>query len=190
MRIHRDGRVDDGAAVIVDEVMREVGAAAGETDANRRAGAGEYFALLAEIEQVPAEYVHQPAFGIEDRDDMDPLVEQLEDLFAGCAGARPHEVAVDAGRYLLGMDIPSSNFLRMSPSVTAPTTRPPASCANKMPSMLALRRRNASSIVSVSVMVRWLLSGNVRIQRRQSGPVGGERKSPGNASILGFKVPR
>ena len=27
---------------------------------------------------------------------MDPLVEQLEDLFAGSAGARPYEVAVDA----------------------------------------------------------------------------------------------
>ena len=100
MRIHRNGRVDDGAAVIVDEVMREVGAAAGETDADRRAGAGKHFALLAEIEQIAAEHVDQAAVGIEDRDDMNPLVEQLEDLFAGRAGARPDEVAVDAARHL------------------------------------------------------------------------------------------
>jgi len=100
VRVHRNGRVDDGAAVIVDEVMREVGAAAGETDSNRRARAGKYFALLAEIEQIAAEHIHQPPVGVEDRNDMDPLVEQLEDLFAGSAGARPYEVAVDAARDL------------------------------------------------------------------------------------------
>src|SRR5439155_12758416 len=100
MRVHRNGRVDDRAAVIVDEVMREVGAATGETDANRRTGAGEYFALLAEIEQIAAEYVDQAAVGVEDRNDVDPLVEQLENLFAGRTGARPYKIAVDAARDL------------------------------------------------------------------------------------------
>ena len=52
------------------------------------------------LKQIAAEHVHQPAVGVEDRNDMDPLVEQLEDLFAGCTGARPDKVAVDAARDL------------------------------------------------------------------------------------------
>ncbi len=59
MRIHRDGRVDDRAAVIVDEVMGEVGAAAGEADPDRRAGPRENLALFVELEQVAAEDVDQ-----------------------------------------------------------------------------------------------------------------------------------
>ena len=101
VRIHRDGCVDDGTAVIVDEVMREVGAAAGEADLNRRAGAGKHFAFFAEVEQIAAEHVHQGGRRRRESDHMDPLVEQLENLLAGRAGARPHKVAVDAACHLV-----------------------------------------------------------------------------------------
>src|ERR1700744_2723514 len=60
--------------------------------------------------------------------------------------------------------MPPSSFLRMSPSVIGPTTRPLASWANNMPRLLRLSRRNASSIVSVSAMVRRVRSTNFRVQ--------------------------
>ncbi|MCE3258353.1 MAG: hypothetical protein K0Q64_2436, partial [Nitrobacter vulgaris] len=60
----------------------------------------EDFALLAEIEQIAAEYIDQPAVGVEDRNDVHPLVEQLENLFTGGAGPRPYKIAVDAARDL------------------------------------------------------------------------------------------
>src|SRR6185437_10897303 len=77
MGIHRDGGVDDRAAVIVAEVVREVGAAAGKTDPDRRARPREYLVLFVELEQVAAEDVDEAALAIEDRDHMDALVEQL-----------------------------------------------------------------------------------------------------------------
>ena len=122
MRVQRDGRVDDGAAVIVDEVMRQVGAAAAEADAHRRAGAGEDFALLAEVEQVAAEDVHQPPVGVEDRHDVDALVEQLEICSRGAparAETKSRLMQLATSRWI---DIPDSSRRRMSPSVTAPTT--------------------------------------------------------------------
>ena len=160
MGIHRDRRVDDRAAVIVDEVVGEVGAAAGETDPHRRARPREHFALFAEAEQVAAEDVDQAAFGIENRHDMNALIEQLEDLLARPAGGAQTKLRLTQVATWSRIEMPASSFLRMSPSVTAPTTRPPASSANRMPSMLMLSRRNASSIVSVSAMVTRVRSSN------------------------------
>ena len=80
--------------------MGEVGAAAGKADPDRRARPREYFVFLVELEQLAAEDVDQPAFGIEDRDDMDTLIEQFQDLLAGPAGRRPDEITVNAGRDL------------------------------------------------------------------------------------------
>ena len=61
VRIHRDRRIDNGAAIMIDEIMREVGAPTGETDPDRRARTREHFALFVKLEQVAAEDVDQPA---------------------------------------------------------------------------------------------------------------------------------
>ena len=100
---------------LIDKIMGEVGAAAGKTDPDRRARTREHFALFVKLEQVAAEDVDQPSLGIKDRDHMDALIEQLEDLLARAAGAGPNEMAVDAGRDRLA---DGSSGEQLSPDVT------------------------------------------------------------------------